>query len=260
MTLPLLQIQNLNISIEKTRIINHLEFSIENKGEIHILMGPNGSGKSTLTKAIVGHPDYEINGNILFNTTDQGLISLSDLSPYDRALKGIFLGFQYPVEINGITNIEFLKEMYNQHAKHNNSLKQLTSLEFEEKVRELALEVNLNPKFLYRNVNEGFSGGEKKRNELLQLLLIQPKLIILDELDSGLDINSMELTVKLLQKLAKENSSILIISHYTSFINQFYTHNFEPCIHLMQNGKIVKTGKRELLNKIEKEGFVDNQM
>lgn len=252
----LLNIENITASINNNIILKNLSLSIKEEGEIHILMGPNGSGKSTLSKLIVGHPLYELEeGNILYKDYTNNIINLTDLEIHERALNGIFLGFQHPIEISGITNIDFLREIYNQNLLVQQNKNTLTPIEFEAMVKPLLQQVNLQPEFLYRSINEGFSGGEKKRNELLQLLLLKPKLIILDEIDSGLDIDSMELTSKLVSTLLDTNSSLILISHYTNFIRGFLKLGKKFFIHVLQKGSIVKSGDETLLNQIEAQGF-----
>lgn len=257
---PLLEIIDLNVKIGKTKILKNLSLTIENEKEIHVIMGRNGSGKSTLAKAIVGHPNYIIEkGEIFFKDSQEKIKKIKNLEPNEISLNGIFLAFQHPIEIYGIKNIEFLKEIYNQKAEYKHTNKITNISVFEEKIKPLLKQINLDSKFLYRDVNVDFSGGEKKRNELLQLLLLKPQLIILDEIDSGLDIESMELTSKLiLNNLTSNNkSSVILISHYTTFIKQFLTENknIKIIIHIMENGTIKKTGGPELLEKIEKQGF-----
>ena len=243
MTTAILKINNLTTSIKHTPVLKNLSFEIQNEGEIHIIMGPNGCGKSTLSKTLTGHPSYIIeNGEILFKNIKGEVINLLELEPNERALNGIFLGFQNPIEITGISNLDFLKEIYNQHAEYRNEETYDNTFMFESKITQLLQKVNLSSHFLYRNVNEGFSGGEKKRNELLQLLLIKPKLIILDEIDSGLDIDSMEIALNLIQTLLEQNSSIILISHYTNFIKKVFNLNKPFKIYQIQNCKIVQLG------------------
>lgn len=255
MNKPFLQIQNLTVSVFNTNIINNLTLEIQNKGEIHIIMGPNGSGKSTLSKVIAGHPAYDIiDGKILFNSK-KGLIDITKMEPSKRALNGIFLGFQNPIEVPGISNLKFLEEIYKEHSIARNDLIKYKNIQLENKLLELSKKINKNIDFLYRDVNSGFSGGEKKRNELLQLLLLQPQLIILDEIDSGLDINSMQIATEIIEELASNNSSIIIISHYTNFIKKLSELNKKTVFHIMNNGNIIKSGNIEILKEIEKTGF-----
>ena len=256
MTTAVLNITNLTTSINQSPVLKNLSFQIPKEGEIHIIMGPNGCGKSTLSKTLTGHPSYVVEkGEILFKNVKNEVINVLELTPNERALNGIFLGFQNPIEITGISNLDFLKEVYNQHAQYRNEEIYENTFLFENKINNLLQQVNLSSNFLYRNVNEGFSGGEKKRNELLQLLLIKPKLVILDEIDSGLDIDSMEIALNLIKTLLENNSSIILISHYTNFIKKIFTFNKSVKIYKMQNGEILQEGGIELVDQIEKSGF-----
>lgn len=243
----ILQIKNLNFNLNEKKILNNLSLSI-NENEIHIIMGPNGSGKSTLAKILVGHPIYStlnITGEIFY--FNENLLSLS---AEIRAHKGLFLAFQNPIEISGVTNYDFLKLIYNQKLKYNNEI-ELTSIEFLKKIEKLLYKLRINYAFLNRNLNEGFSGGEKKLNEILQMLLLEPKLIILDEIDSGLDIDILKLICKdILNNLSKK-TSLLVITH-----NPKVVEYLKPkYLHIFINGKIVKTGTKELINQLNTTGY-----
>jgi Fe-S cluster assembly ATP-binding protein len=243
----LLRIENLEAGItgQKTSIINNFFLEIKSN-EIHVIMGPNGSGKSSLSKIIAGHPDYKHRkGNIIFNKK-----SLLELSPEERSFEGIFLGFQYPLEIPGVTNQDFLLEIYNAHAK-SKGLEQLDPISFYSKLQAKLPLVGMDLDFLKRNINEGFSGGEKKRNEILQMILLEPKLIILDEIDSGVDVDSMIILAKAIQKERPKNSSILLITHYNRVLD-YLTPTY---VHVMRKGKLVKTGSIELAKEIQLNGF-----
>lgn len=240
-----LKIENLKACIDQKIILKDLNLEI-NQNEIHVIMGPNGSGKSTLSKILAGHPAYKIlNGSIFFNEKN-----LLELSPEQRSHEGIFLAFQYPLEIAGVTTYDFLRFAYNQKRKFlQNS--ELTPLEFIAIANEKAKELKIPLDFLNRDLNQGFSGGEKKKNEILQMLLLEPEFIILDELDSGLDIDAIKLICNLILKYFNKRSSLLIITHYPRILG-YLKPDF---VHIMRDGKIIKTGKSELIEKIEQEGY-----
>lgn len=256
MNTTLLEYKNVTAGINTKTILKNFSFKINTAGELHVIMGENGCGKSTMSKLLVGHPTYEVkNGQLLYETENKKIINLVELEPPERSLLGLFLGFQSPVEITGISNLDFLYEIYNQHATAQNRPIYENKFDFERYLIPFLQEVNLDQSFLYRNINEGFSGGEKKRNELLQLLLLNPKVVILDEIDSGLDINSMNIAANIIRKLVKNNTSIILISHYTNFIKQFKELENKLTIHIMKNGRIERSGNLDLLHQIEKEGF-----
>jgi len=240
-------IENLSVILKTNNrnIIKNLNMSI-NPGEIHILMGRNGSGKSTLSKAIVGHPSYEItSGKILYKNID-----ITQLDPAIRALNGIFLCFQSPVEIQGVKNLDFLRKISNSRRSfHNKAM--LDPLDFYEFINEKIQQVGLDHSFLSRNVNQGFSGGEKKRNEMLQLLAIQADFCIFDEIDSGLDIDSIKNLVSIIDQLKKHEVGMLIITHYNKLINMIRP----DFVHILKDGNIVKTGDYSLATLVDKEGF-----
>nr|YP_009545362.1 iron-sulfur cluster formation ABC transporter ATP-biding subunit [Mallomonas splendens]AYO28516.1 iron-sulfur cluster formation ABC transporter ATP-biding subunit [Mallomonas splendens] len=241
----LLRIENLNAFVEKKQILKDFNLII-NENEIHIIMGPNGSGKSTLSKILAGHPLYEIKqGNIIFNEKN-----LLEMSPEMRSHEGIFLAFQYPIEISGVTNYDFLRIAYNEKQKYLKQ-KELDPLEFMQLTQEALIKLKMKTEFLNRSLNEGFSGGKKKRNEILQMLLLDPKLIILDEIDSGLDIDAIKIIWEAIAKNKSSNSSLIIITHYPRIIDYLKpTH-----IHILNEGKIIKTGDLDLIEKLEKEGY-----
>jgi Fe-S cluster assembly ATP-binding protein len=244
-TKTLLDLKNIDASIENKQIIKNFNLKIE-KNEIHVIMGPNGSGKSTLSKILAGHPSYSVDsGTISFCEKD-----LLNMSPEIRSHEGIFLAFQYPIEISGVTNYDFLRIAYNEKRKYQKR-PELDPLEFMELTQVTIKKLKMKPEFLNRNLNEGFSGGEKKRNEILQMLLLDPKLIILDEIDSGLDIDAIKIICDgIVNNLAKD-SSLIVITHYPKILNYLKpTH-----VHIMIDGKIVKTGNLELIDYLEKEGY-----
>lgn len=241
----LLDIKNLNISLDQKKIIKNLSLSIKEK-EIHVIMGPNGSGKSTLSKVLAGHPSYTINsGEILYDEKN-----LTLLSPEERAHQGIFLAFQYPLEISGLTNFDFLRIAYNEKQKAFQQ-KEVNPLEFLEILKPLMDKLQISSEFLYRNLNEGFSGGEKKKNEILQMLILQPKLVILDEIDSGVDIDALKKICQSIKDNLIENSSLLVITHYPQILDYLKpTH-----LHIFMNGKIQKSGDLSLLEELERTGY-----
>ena len=243
--LPLLEIKDLRVSINENEILKKLNL-IVNKGEIHAIMGPNGSGKSTFSKVLAGHPTYLIlDGEILFKGS-----SILDLEPEERSHLGIFLAFQYPVEIPGVSNEDFLRIAYNAKQKFYNK-PEVDPIEFLTIINDKLKLVNMSPLFLNRNVNEGFSGGEKKRNEILQMILLDSELSILDETDSGLDIDALKIISNGINNFMNPNKSIILITHYQrllDYINPTY-------VHVMQNGRIVKTGSAELAKELENKGY-----
>ena len=244
-TAPLLEIKGLQVSINENEILKGLDLTI-NKGEIHAIMGPNGSGKSTFSKVLAGHPAYEVlAGDILF----KGL-SILELEPEDRSHLGIFLAFQYPIEIPGVSNEDFLRLAYNSKQKFYNK-PEVDPIEFFTIINEKLKLVNMSPSFLSRNLNEGFSGGEKKRNEILQMILLDSELSILDETDSGLDIDALRIISNGINNFMNPDKSIILITHYQrllDYINPTY-------VHVMQNGKIIRTGSADLAKELEIKGY-----
>jgi len=242
---PLLEVKDLQVSINSNQILKDLNITIHS-GEIHAIMGPNGSGKSTLSKVLAGHPAYKIiNGNIFFKGN-----SILNLEPEQRAHLGIFLAFQYPIEIPGVSNEDFLRLAYNAKQKFNDK-PEVDPLEFLTIVNEKLDLVEMSPVFLSRNVNEGFSGGEKKRNEILQMILLDSELCVLDETDSGLDIDALKLISKAINVFMDKKKSIILITHYQRLLD-YIKPNF---VHVMQNGKIIKTGNSELAKELELKGY-----
>lgn len=241
----ILSVRNLTANVEDTPILKGLNLEIR-AGEIHAIMGPNGSGKSTFSKILAGHPDYEVTGGEVIY---QGK-NLLDLEPEERAREGVFLAFQYPLEIPGVTNLDFLRVAYNAHRKHK-GLEELDPLDFDDLIQERLEVVKMNPNFLSRSVNEGFSGGEKKRNEILQMALLEPTLAILDETDSGLDIDALKIVANGVNQLTRPDNAILLITHYQRLLDYIVP----DYVHVMSAGRIIKTGTKELALELEARGY-----
>ena len=242
---PILEIKNLKACINENEILKNLNLEI-NRGEIHAIMGPNGSGKSTFSKVLAGHPAYEvIEGDILFKGA-----SILDLDPEERSHLGIFLAFQYPIEIPGVSNEDFLRLAYNSKQKFSNK-PEVDPIEFFSIITKKLEVVDMSPLFLSRNVNEGFSGGEKKRNEILQMILLDSELSILDETDSGLDIDALKIISKGINTFMNKDKAIILITHYQRLLD-YVQPNY---VHVMQDGKIIKTGTAELAKELEIKGY-----
>ena len=241
----MLNITNLHAGIEGKPILNGLDLQI-NPGEVHAIMGPNGSGKSTLANVLAGRPRYEVTeGTVLFEGKD-----LLELPAEERAREGVFLAMQYPVEIPGVNNIYFLKAALNAVRKHR-GLEELDAMEFLQLAREKMKVVELDESFMNRGVNEGFSGGEKKRNEIFQMAVLDPKLAILDETDSGLDIDALRIVATGVNNLRSEHHSVLVITHYQRLL-RYLVPDF---VHVLANGRIVKSGGKELAEELEQKGY-----
>ena len=243
--MTLLNIENLHAIVDSKTILNDLTLNIA-EGEVHAIMGPNGSGKSTLANILAGRPGYEVvSGTIRFRGED-----LLAQEAETRAQNGMFLAFQYPVEIPGVSNMEFLKaSMDSLDLAHD--IPQKSTVDFMRATRDVAKQLDLNPEFLKRGVNEGFSGGEKKRNEILQMALLEPIVSILDETDSGLDIDALRVVANGVNQLANSNTGTLLITHYQRLLNEI-----EPdFVHVMSAGKIIKTGGKDLALDLEKSGY-----
>lgn len=242
---PILEIKDLKACINNNEILRSLNLTI-NRGEIHAIMGPNGCGKSTFSKIIAGHPAYKVlGGDIIFKGS-----SILDLDPEERSHLGIFLAFQYPIEIPGVSNEDFLRLAYNSKQKFLNK-PEVDPIEFFSIINEKLKLVNMSSIFLSRNVNEGFSGGEKKRNEILQMILLESELSILDETDSGLDIDALKIISKGINAFMDSNKAIILITHYQRLLDYIKP----DYVHVMQNGKIIKTGNAELSKELEIKGY-----
>jgi Fe-S cluster assembly ATP-binding protein len=240
-----LDVRGLTAAIDKIGILRGVDLNVR-AGEVHAIMGPNGSGKSTFAKVLAGHPAYEVTGGTV--RFEGG--NLLELSPEERARAGIFLGFQYPVEVPGVTNSAFLRLAYNtvQLAR---GKEELDPLEFDDFIRDKMRLLEMNPDFLERSLNAGFSGGEKKRNEILQMALLEPRLAILDETDSGLDIDALRIVANGVNQLHGDNDAIVLVTHYQRLLNYI-----EPdFVHVMENGRIIKTGDKSLAQELEDRGY-----
>ncbi|NQX76405.1 Fe-S cluster assembly ATPase SufC [Gilvibacter sp.] len=241
----MLQIENLHASVEDKDILKGIDLQI-GAGEVHAIMGPNGSGKSTLASVIAGNEDYEMTeGNLLLEGED-----ISELDPEERAHHGVFLSFQYPVEIPGVSVTNFVKTAINETRKAQ-GMEEMPAAEMLKKIREKAALLEIDRKFLSRSLNEGFSGGEKKRNEIFQMAMLEPKLAILDETDSGLDIDALRIVANGVNKLRSENNAVLVITHYQRLLDYIVPDK----VHVLMDGKIVKTGDKDLALKLEEKGY-----
>ena len=241
----MLEIKNLHVEVENKQILNGISLNVK-AGEMHAIMGLNGSGKSTLSNAITGRENYNVTkGDIIYKNQ-----SLLDLEPNERALNGIFMSFQYPTVIPGVNNAYFLRAAVNAKKKYNGE-KEYDAASFLKFVNAKLKEVDMDPKYLKRAVNEGFSGGEKKRNEILQMLTLEPKLSILDETDSGLDIDALKIVAKGVNKYRNKDRSFIAITHYQRLLEYMQPDK----VHILIDGKIVKSGKMDLAMEIEKKGY-----
>ncbi|MCF6269175.1 MAG: Fe-S cluster assembly ATPase SufC [Melioribacteraceae bacterium] len=241
----MISIKNLKAKIDGKEILQGINLEV-NAGEVHAIMGPNGSGKSTLANVLTGHEKYEpTGGEVIFNGKN-----LLDLSPEDRAREGLFLGFQYPVEIPGVSNATFLQTAINEIHKYNNEA-ELTPKEFLDRMKEKAKVVGMDNSLISRSVNTGFSGGEKKKNEIFQLLMLNPKLAILDETDSGLDIDALRVVSNGVNEFRNENNAVILVTHYQRLLD-YIVPDF---IHVIYQGEIIKSGGKELALELEAKGY-----
>ena len=241
----MLQIEDLHVRTDGRDILQGVSLTVE-RGEVHAVMGPNGSGKSTLASVIAGRPGYEVTaGSVRLDGVD-----LLDLEPEDRAHRGVFLAFQYPVEIPGVSNMEFLKAaLDSRHAAAGEA--ELSAIDFMRRARAAADRLDLNPEFLKRGVNEGFSGGEKKRNEILQMLLLEPTLAVLDETDSGLDIDALRVVAAGVNAFASADNAVVLVTHYQRLLD----HIVPDYVHVLVDGRIVRTGDKALALELESNGY-----
>src|SRR5229473_2920875 len=241
----MLKIINLHASINDNEILRGINLKV-NKGEVHAIMGPNGSCKSTLSKVLAGHPSYEVTGGeVLYEGRN-----LLEMSPDERAREGLFMAFQYPIEVPGVSNAQFLRLAYNEKQKHLGQ-EELDPLEFKDLLKERAKLVQMDASFMSRSVNEGFSGGEKKRNEILQMAVLEPKLAILDETDSGLDIDALRIVAGGVNYLQTAENAIIVVTHYQRLLN-YIVPDF---VHVLASGRIAREGGKELALELEAKGY-----
>jgi Fe-S cluster assembly ATP-binding protein len=241
----LLEVRGLHATVNGIEILKGIDLTVKS-GEVHAIMGPNGSGKSTFAKVLAGHPAYEVTGGtVAFEGKN-----LLELAPEVRARAGVFLGFQYPIEIPGVANSQFLRLAYNT-VQQQRGKEELDPLEFDDFVREKMKLLEMNPDFLDRSVNEGFSGGEKKRNEILQMALLEPRLGILDETDSGLDIDALRVVAGGVNQLANKDNAIVLVTHYQRLLNYIVP----DYVHVMDGGRVIKTGDKTLALELETRGY-----
>ena len=241
----MLEIRNLHAGIDGKEILKGINLTI-NKGEIHAIMGPNGSGKSTLAKVLAGHPQYEVTqGEVLYEGRN-----LLEMEPDQRAREGVFMAFQYPIEVPGVSNAQFLRLAYNEKRKHLGE-EELDPLEFKDLLKERAKVVEMDASFMTRSVNQGFSGGEKKRNEILQMAVLEPKLAVLDETDSGLDIDALRVVANGVNQLHTPNDAIILVTHYQRLLN-YIVPDF---VHVLSDGRIAREGGKELALELEAKGY-----
>jgi len=241
----MLEINNLNTTVGDAEILKGLSLKV-NAGEVHAIMGPNGSGKSTLALVIAGHDDYIVtDGTVQYDGQD-----LLELTPEERAREGVFLGFQYPVEVPGVNNAYLLKAAINAKRRHQGQ-SEVDAFEFLQLAREKMKVLDMDPGFLNRGVNEGFSGGEKKRNEILQMVMLEPRLVILDETDSGLDIDALKAVAKGINAMRSPDRAIIVITHYQRLLDYV-----EPdFVHVLSEGRIVRSGDKKLAQQLEEKGY-----
>jgi Fe-S cluster assembly ATP-binding protein len=243
--MPLLEVKNLHVEIEDKKILNGLNLTVE-KGQVAAIMGPNGSGKSTLAHVLAGKPDYVVTqGEVLFNGKN-----ILGMAPDERAAKGLFLAFQYPIEIPGVATMTFLRTAVNAQRKARGEA-ELTTPEFMKAVRDAAGHLQINQDMLRRGVNVGFSGGEKKRNEILQMAMLQPKLAVLDETDSGLDIDALQVVSEGVNRLRSPERSFVVITHYQRLLNYIVP----DVVHVLSKGRVVRSGGKDLALELEAKGY-----
>lgn len=245
----MIEIKNLHAEVDGNSILNGINLTVK-PGEVHAIMGPNGSGKSTLSKVIAGHPSYEVTeGEIKFDINMQPT-DLLELEAYERAKEGIFLGFQYPVEIPGVSNFTFLHESFNELCKHQGA-ETMNEEQFRDFLKQKLELLEFNASYLDRSVNEGFSGGEKKKNEILQMAVLNPRLSLLDETDSGLDIDALKIVAKGVNSLKNKFNATILVTHYQRLLDYIVP----DYVHVLHKGKIIKTGDKSLALELEKKGY-----
>ena len=246
---PLLHIKNLHISVDDQKVLSGVSLEVK-QGEIHAIMGPNGSGKSTLAKTLAGHPDYRVTSGKIEFMVNGKMVNIVDWEPEERAKKGLFLGFQYPTEIPGVSNKNFLQASFNEICQ-SQGIDVMDPYEFDQLVKKKLELLEMAPEFLERPVNEGFSGGEKKKNEILQMSLLNPKLSILDETDSGLDVDSLKIVARGINTLHNQHNGVILVTHYQRLLN-YISPDF---VHVISEGQLVKTGDASLALELDKRGY-----
>ncbi len=245
----MLEVKNLHAKVQDNNILKGLNITVK-PGEVHAIMGPNGSGKSTLSKVIAGHPSFEVTEGTVHYEIDGQMKDLLELEPYERAREGVFLSFQYPIEVPGVSNIDFLRESFNSICVHQGA-DPMDEDEFKEFLAPKLELLEMKDHFLKRSVNEGFSGGEKKKNEILQMAVINPRLALLDETDSGLDIDALRIVARGVNALRNENNAVILVTHYQRLLD-YIVPDF---IHVLHNGQIIKSGGKELALELEEKGY-----
>ncbi len=249
MAQALLEIKNLSVAVEGKKVLKGLDLTIR-PGEVHAIMGPNGSGKSTLSKVVAGHPAYEVTGGTLRYEVNFQMRDLLEMEPDVRAKEGVFLAFQYPIEVPGVSNSAFLRASFNSILKHQGA-QELDEAQFAQFLEKKLEVVKMDPRFLDRPVNVGFSGGEKKRNEILQMAVLSPRLAFLDETDSGLDIDALRIVAEGVNRLRTKENGIVLVTHYQRLLD----HIVPDFVHVLADGRIVETGDKSLARRLEERGY-----
>lgn len=245
----MLQVKDLHVEVDGKEVLKGLSLTVK-AGEVHAIMGPNGSGKSTLSKVIAGHPSYKVTSGTVELEVNFKMKNLLELSPEERAREGVFLAYQYPTEIPGVSNFDFLKSAYNSVAKQQ-GFPTMTDEEFSGFLRKKVDIVKMNESFMYRPVNLGFSGGEKKKNEIIQMAVLSPRLAFLDETDSGLDIDALKVVADGVNQLRTKENAFVLVTHYQRLLDYI----IPDYVHVLANGRIIKSGGKELAKQLESQGY-----